>query len=285
MPDITTAFVKQFHSSIEHLVQQKGSRLRNAVRVETGIVGEEAFFDQLGATAAVKRTTRHADTPLIQSDHQRRRVSLIDFEWADLIDKQDKLKTLIDPASNFAESAASALGRSMDEELITAANGTAQTGKTGSTATTLPAAQKIAAGGTGLTIAKLVQAKKILDAAEAEETDRVIVVSAEQLEDLLNNTTVTSADFNTVKALVMGQIDTFVGFKFIRSQRLNVDGASARLVLVWQKLGMLLAVTQDIATIINQRADKGNAWQVYLNMGIGATRMQETKVVEIACVE
>ena len=92
---ITTAFVKQFGSNVEQLVQQKGSRIRPAVRIESGITGEEAYFDQLGATAAVQKTSRNADTPLIKSDHQRRRISMFDYEWADLIDKEDRLKVFI----------------------------------------------------------------------------------------------------------------------------------------------------------------------------------------------
>ena len=59
---ITTAMVEQYAGNVAHLAQQKGSRLRNAVRVET-VVGKSAFFEQIGATAARKRTSRHSDTP------------------------------------------------------------------------------------------------------------------------------------------------------------------------------------------------------------------------------
>ena len=106
MGDITTAFVKQFGTNLEALVQQKGSRLRNAVRIETGITGEEAYFDQLASTAAQKKTTRNSDTPLVKSDHKRRRVAMYDYEWADLIDKEDQLKMLIDPKSMYTQNAA-----------------------------------------------------------------------------------------------------------------------------------------------------------------------------------
>ena len=91
MGDISTAFVKQFGSNLDFLVQQKGSLLRNAVRLET-VTGEEAYFDQLASTAAIKKTVRNSDTPLIKSDHRRRRVSMYDYEWADLIDKKGKKK-------------------------------------------------------------------------------------------------------------------------------------------------------------------------------------------------
>ena len=104
MAAITEAMVKQFGSNVEFLVQQKGSRLRGAVRVETGIVGEDVFFEQLAETAAVKKTTRNADTPLVKSDHRRRRVSMFDLEWADLVDKQDKLKLRASKQSKLSRS-------------------------------------------------------------------------------------------------------------------------------------------------------------------------------------
>ena len=80
---ITTAFVEQYKGNVEHLVQQKGSRLRAAVSSET-VVGKNAFFEQIGSTAAQKRTTRHSDTPRMDTPHSRRRVSLVDYDWSDL---------------------------------------------------------------------------------------------------------------------------------------------------------------------------------------------------------
>ena len=286
MATIPTWMVKQFGANVEFLVQQKASRLRDAVRLEAGVTGEEAFFDQLASTAAVKKTTRNSDTPLVKSDHRRRRVSLFDFEWADLIDKEDKLKMIIDPENSLAVNAAWALGRSIDDELITGFNATAFTGKTGSTSQALPASQQIVVGGTGLTIDKLREAKEILDLSDVDPDEpRFIVVTPRQIRDLLETTEVTSSDFNTIRALVMGQLDTFLGFKFIMSNRLPLDGSNDRLVFAWAMTGMLLAMASDITSRIDVRADKSFANQVYLAMSIGATRMQEDKVVEIACNE
>ena len=106
---------------------------------------------------------------------------------------------LIDPTSSYARAAAAAMGRAMDDTIITALGGTAKTGKAGATSTALPAASKIAHGSAGLTVAKLVTAKKKLDEGSVDPSiPRYIVVSPEQIEDLLNTTGVTSADFNTV---------------------------------------------------------------------------------------
>ena len=212
-------------------------------------------------------------------------VTLTDYEYADLIDDQDKLRMLISPESTYARAAAAAIGRSMDDVIIAAMGGTALTGTTGSTSTTLPSAQKIAHGSAGLTIAKLVTAKKKLDEKSVDPSiPRYIVVSPEQIEDLLNSTTVTSADFNTVKALVQGDIDTFVGFKFITSNRLTDDGTS-RLCYAWAQDGMKLAIGKEPNAKIDERSDKSYATQVYYCSSFGSTRMEEEKVVEIACNE
>ena len=282
---ITTAFVNQFSSNVSMLSQQMGSLLRPAVDVES-VVGEKAFFDQVGEAAAVARTSRHSDTPLVTTPHSRRQVSLTTFEWADLVDDADKVRMLIDPTSSYARAAAAGIGRAMDDTIIDALGGDSKTGKDGSTTTSFPSSQKIAVGGAGLTIAKLVSAKKLLDANSVDPSiKRFIVVSPEQIEDLLNSTTVTSSDFNTVKALVQGDINTFVGFEFIVSNRLKVDGSSDRLCYAFAQDGMKLAIGKDVMARIEERADKSFSTQIYYCATFGSTRMEENKVVEIACSE
>ena len=158
--NITTAFVQQYSANIQMLSQQMGSLLRDKVRLES-VVGKNAFFDQVGSVTAVEKTSRHSDTPQIDTPHARRRVSLADYEFADLIDQQDKVRLLIDPTSSYAQAAAMAMGRAMDDVVISAALGTAFTGETGSTSTAN--ANQIVHGSTGLTIAKLRSAKETLD--------------------------------------------------------------------------------------------------------------------------
>ena len=114
---ITTAFVNQFSSNVALLSQQRGSILRAAVSEES-VTGEKAFFDQVGASSAVKRTSRHGDTPLVETPHSRRQVTLDTYEWGDLIDDSDKVRMLIDPTSTYAQAAASAIGRSMDDDEV-----------------------------------------------------------------------------------------------------------------------------------------------------------------------
>ncbi len=283
---IPTSFADEFKSGIDLLLQQKGSKIRPFVRVETQNT-EEAFYDRIGATAAVKRTTRHGDTPLIETPHDRRSVRMEDFEWADLIDDQDKIRTLNDPTNAYSMNAAMALGRSIDDVLVEAAFGTARTGRTGGGTATFSESTTIAAGATGLTLVKLLSAKETLDEAENDEGDpRYIVHTAAQMTDLLNTTEIKSSDFNTVKALAAGDVDTFLGFKFVRvnSARLPVTGTE-REVLCYARSGLLLAIGQDSTGRISERDDKSYSTQVYYSMTIGAVRMQGGQIIKILCDE
>ena len=281
---ITTAFSQQFSTNVQLLSQQRGSILRGGVSEES-VTGEKAFFDQVGAAAAVKRTSRHGDTPVVETPHSRRMVTMDSYEWADLIDDADKVRMLIDPTSTYAQAAAAAIGRAMDDAIITAATGTAKTGKSGSTSTSMLSANQIANGSADLTVAKLIQAKKILDNGSVDPSiPRHIAVGPDQIEALLNTTSVTSSDFNTVKALVQGEINTFMGFQFHMSTRLAKSG-NIRTCFAWAEDGIKLAVGKDVMSRIDERSDKSYSTQVYYCATFGATRMEEAKVVQIDCDE
>jgi hypothetical protein len=282
---ITTAFVEQYSANVQLLSQQTGSLLRDKVRVES-VVGKNAFFDQIGSVTATVRSSRHSDTPQADTPHSRRRVTLADYEFADLIDDLDKVRMLADPTSSYAQAAAYAMGRAMDDAIIAAATGTAYTGVAGGTSTALPAGNIITEASTGgLTIAKLRQAKKILDLNDVDPSiARFIIVGPKQIDDLLGTTEVTSSDFNTVKALAMGDVNSFLGFNFIVSNRLAI-ASSKRSLIAFAQDGLLLGVGKDVTARIDERADKGYATQVYYSAAFGATRMDESKVVKIEAHE
>lgn len=283
--EVTTAMVQQYNDNIRLLQQQKPSRFRPCVREES-VQGEYGFFDAISATAAQKRVGRHADTPLISTPHARRRVAQFPYDWADLIDQFDKPTLITDPTSMYAINAVAALNRSIDDEIITAFMATAYGGRDGSSSYTFDASYySIAHASSGLTLAKILSAKEILDAAENDEgEERFFAVNAKQLGVLLNLTEIKSADYNTVKALVKGEIDTFCGFKFIRSERLPTV-SSVRSCFAWCKNSMLLGIGTDIVTRVSERADKNYATQVYAGMSIGAVRMDEKGVVEVEAYE
>lgn len=285
---VSTAFVQQYTTNVQLLLQQRGSKLAGTVSVGSYTGKAAKAVEQIGAVAAQKKVSRHADTPLINTPHDARWVYPSDYEAADLIDDEDKLRMLIDPTSAYATNHAYAMGRAKDDEIIAAFFGTAQTGENGSTATSFDTAnQQIAASAAGLTIAKLREAKKILMANEVD-TDfdpLTIAVTAKQLDDLLGTTEITSADYNSVKALVQGKVNTFMGFTFVHCERLGVDGSSNRRVPAYAKSGMHLGMWNEINSSIDKRSDKSNAMQVLTKGTFGATRVEEGKVVEILCSE
>jgi len=291
---VDTALVQAYRANIEIKFQQMGSRFRQAVRVESQ-KAEFEFYDRIGPVDAIEVTNRHSDTPLVSTPHDRRRVGLRDFDWADLIDNKDKLRMLADPTSSYVTNAVMAMGRAMDDVIVQAAFGTAYAGKTGGTSVTLPAASEIAvnyveagtAANSNLTIGKLRRARYLLDKAEATtegQYDLYIACDPSQIQSLLRTTEVTNSDYNTVKALVAGEIDTFMGFKFIKSNRLTV-ASSIREAIAWERQGLLLAVGEEIKVDVGPRRDKRNSVQVYVCGSYNSTRMWEEKVMRVKCDE
>lgn len=302
---IDTAFVKQFNSTVNVLLQQKGSRLRSAV-TEESMHGEEQFFEQVGPVAAQEVTTRHGDSPLISTPHDRRRITLRFFDWGDMIDNFDKVRMLIDPTSPYTQNAVNALGRAIDDVLMGAGTsgessityptdggvngvfyGTAATGKSAGTSVSFPSGQKVLVnfGGTnvGITVPKLIESRRLLAKGnvDLDMEDLYVAISSRGLADLLNTTQVTSSDFNGVRALVGGDVDSYLGYSFKRTERLPQDGTSW-LYPVWAKSGIKLGVAKEIQTEVAQRPDKRFSWYVYACMGVGGVRMEEAKVVQIA---
>lgn len=291
---IDTALVQSYKSNIEVQFQQQGSRLRDTVLVSSQNA-EYDFYDRIGPTDAVKLTTRHADTPLVETTHDRRRIAMDDFVWADLIDKPDRIRMLADPTSPYTINAVYAMGREVDKTIIAAAEGTAYTGKTGATSVTFPAGSEIAVDyvetgsdtDSNLTIGKLRRARFLFDEDEAVMDGEPLyaVVAASQIQALLRTTEVTSADYATVKALVAGEVDSFMGFKFIRTQLLTTSTGNIRNCLFYPRSGLQLALGEDVVIDVGPRRDKNNSIQVFVKLSHGASRMWEEKVLRCKCDE
>lgn len=291
---ISKALVKQFHDNFMILAQQRNSRLGKAVRNEP-INAEDGFYDQIGGSDGFDITTRHADTRYADTPHDRRKITPVPWQWADLIDKSDKVRMLGDPQNEYLQMGIAAMNRRKDDHIIAAFFGSAWTGKTGTTEITFPGdnAVPVDLGGSaeGLTINKLIRAKKLfidndIDMDEEDEGYEFhICISGAQFEDLMKTTPIQSADYNTVKALVNGEINTFLGFKFHRSNRLPVDGSGYRRIPVWEKNGIMLATAEEKTTKISELPEKNYSTQVYCRADMGATRMEEARVMEIKCSE
>lgn len=288
---ITEAFVNMYSANFYTLGQQMVSRFESAVDVVSGIVGQSKSVERVGAAEAYDITARHADTKYVEVPHSRRWIDLADKGWAELVDELDEIKMLADPKSKYPRLAVAALNRAKDSVIYAAGRGTARTG-TGTAV--LPAGQKIAEGGTGLTLAKLLSTKEIMDASEvdADQMDasgqgapeRFLTCSAKGITNLLGTTEIKSVDYNSVKALAEGKVDTFLGFKFIRSERLFKSGTT-RFSLAWSKNCIQLGVGKDIVTSLDRMPTKNQSVQVYARMSIGAVRVEDEGVVEIGVFE
>lgn len=280
-----TIYAKQYGTMVSMLAQQKGSRLRNTVTVKSGVVGEETYMDQISAFEASVRGARLEKTNPTLAAYARRRIALEDIFIAKAIDKMDDVRTLADPTSAIVKSGYAGIGRKIDDYIIAAARGTAYTGKAGGTSTVLPSAQKVAVGSTNMTLTKWLSALEILNSNDVDpDEEKFLIIGSSQLTSLLNTTEIKSADFNSIKALVNGQLDQFLGCKVIRSERLY-KSSTTRYCLLYCKSGIGLAIGKDVTSNIDVLPTDHYAKQLYFSMSVGASRLEESKVVEIACSE
>lgn len=285
------AHVQGFRNGFYSLSQQRQSRFEKYVRTDGDIRGKWVWFQRLGAIEMVERTSRHQDTNIIENPHSRRGCALKDYEAGALLDPQDLHRMIDDPMNNYVQNAVWASKRNIDSVILRAVNGTAVSADEddAQTSNALPSAQKVAAGGTGMTLTKLRQARKILHLSEAmtpeDEMLLPCAVSPEEMDDLLGITEFKSIDYSDNKAVMMGRVARGMGFEFIETNRLQTDSAGARLCLAWKPsaIGMRMPDGSEGKQSIDKRSDKGNSLQALNQQSLGAVRIEDEGVVEIAC--
>jgi len=285
MGNPTTAFVKQFQATITLLAQQMDSRLKAGCLVDNDWTGEEKYYDQYGEDSFEEISSRLADTPIQETDHRRRRVTPSYFVSNTLEDPFEALAMLADPKSTYMQAKMAGANRKIDAIIIAAQNGTAYSGKAGATENTLGSANKVLVQGAGMTQDKLLEGLELLNGEEIPANDRFVAHSAKQLTNLLKTTEITSSDYAVVKALVQGDVDSWLGCKFVHSEQLATDTSSNRLCPMWQKNGMQLAIQKNPEGRVDPRPDKNYAWQVYMKLVLGCVRLAEEYMVQIACDE
>lgn len=301
---IDNAFVNQFADDFHMVGQQKKSRMEVYTTKRGNITGESFSIDILGQAVGSEIMSRHGDTPFNDTAISRRFADMRDFDHAELIDKLDEVKLLIQPKNRYVQNAMAVMNRFKDKAIIDALIGNVRT-KTGTSA--LPSAQIIVNGSAGLTLAKLREAKVLLDEAEMDDSDffqsmgiqqasgtefgnanaaYTLVVSAKKLDELLASTEVKSADYNTVKALAEGAINTFMNFRFVRVPTAQLPlTAGIRQCIAFAPRAIHFGVGVEPRARLQERADKRNAWQIYADMSVGAARAEDTGVVRIDCTE
>jgi hypothetical protein len=294
MTEIPAHFPTEFATNWEMLAQQKLSRLKDMVSLHR-VNGKETSFNQMDAIEMSRVTTRAGETRISDINLAKRWLRPLPYDLATLFDEWDGefLGQIVLPSSDTVQAHGAAYARACDDVLIAAATGSAYTGDAGTTPTALPATQQVAvnyvetgSGNSGLTIAKLRAAAYIFDSADLDPDEpRFIAVSAKQIQDLLKTTEVTNNDYNSVQALVQGKVDSFMGFKFVRTQRLAIDsGTSVRTCFAWVKSGLKFT-DAGRSTKMDVIPTRSHALQIRTVASLGATRTEEKKVVEIACDE
>lgn len=293
---VATHFVQAYANNVQLLLQQKGGKLLDKVS-QGRYTGKGAkAVEQIGKVKPVKNLARHSDTPLISTPSDARWVYPNDYEWADLIDDQDKLRMLIDPQSSYVMNGVQSMRRAQDDEILQAFYAASATGENGTTSTSFPAGQIVGVnvGGTSsnLNVAKLRAAKKLLLAAgvDLEAEQAYVGITAADHDGLLNEVQVASLDFNSKPVLVDGMVTRFMGFNFVPIELADsasydaysvMTSGSNRLLPCWVASGMHLGVWQDVQTQVTVRPDKRYSTQVYAKTTIGATRTEELRVVQI----
>ena len=293
MPDnITIASVQQYRSNVELLLQQTDSRLAGAVTVGSYVGKAASAVEQFGSATAVQRTSRHADTPLLDLSQDKRWVFPTDYEWASLIDKQDQLRAIVELTSPYAMAGAAAMNRVKDDIILAAIFGTNYVGENGTTTESFGTLGSgtydvgVNTGGTAsaLNVAKLQAGIRILMTANKGELNEPVygAISSYEHDALLKEMQVVNKDYGNSAVLVDGKVKRFMGVDFIITERLTITSGN-RLVPLWLKSGMHLGMWDEVRAEIGPRADKGYATQVYLAMTLGATRTQLGKQVRIQC--
>ena len=292
--NIPTHYVQQYSSNVALKLQQMGSRLRGAVSVNTYVGKQASPVDQFGAVTAQRVVGRFNPMGRVDATTDRRWVFPVDYDLPQLLDSFDKLRLLTDPESVYVQNAVNALGRAMDEEILTGIFGTNKTGESGATSTTFPTTQAVgvnqgAASATNLTVAKLKEAKRMLMAKNVDlNTERIYAaLNATNHDSLLDEIQVISSDFNGGEAVLKeGRLMRFLGIDFIHTELLTTatddQAGTSTQVPVWAKSGVHLGIWGDINTSISTRNDlQGEPFQAYVKGTFGATRIEEEKVVKI----
>jgi hypothetical protein len=289
---IDTSRKNEFSKNAYHLAQQKKSKLLQTVQVED-LSGEFGFYDQIGAVDPIERVSRHADTPMTEVPHARRRAAMRDWEMADIIDTQD-IARAFDPTSRYTEAFGAGMARMMDRVILEAMFADALTGKSGATTVPFPAGQQIAVdfvetgstANSSLTPAKVRRARElILDQTDEDDDDLFIACTQRELTQMMRTVEVGSNDYNEIKPLVEGDVSKWCGFNFIRlpTARFQLDGSGHRRIPAYSKSGLLFVRPGGLETNCEKDPTKGYNWRLHTKATFGAVRMEEVRVVEIKC--
>ena len=242
----TTASVN-FRTEFEALVKQvyqMGSRLDGTTRVRENANAKTVRFPKLGKGIATPRIPQ-AEVTLMNLEHSYVDVTLTDWDASELAAIEDLDKLAFDERTEIMKAVLMAIGRRRDQFIIDAMALSANTTQVG---------EDVGATDSSLNIDKILRAKRLMDDAGVPENDRYMAVTARAIEAGLALTQIGSADYNSVRALAMGQLNTFAGFKFIMIESRSGEGGlplvaaepNKRNCFAWHKDAVGLALTGGI---------------------------------------
>jgi hypothetical protein len=249
-------FVIDFDDRYKLAYQGKG-KLRNSVTVRGNVVGKTAEFNKYGQ-GIMTEFNRGNDVVAVNADQSKVTATIVDYVYSEYVFITDVNKMIADEKQAIAESAGMATGRREDQLIIDAITTAIAVG-------TFPSAQKInyntGANQAKMSVTALRAVMKIMDDNEVEENDRYALLAPQQIADLLAVTEVTSSDYNVVKTLVSGQVNSFLGFTFFKMGTRTEGGVPVPFTsnynaYFWQKRSIGLAIGQDKMTEINYVPEK-----------------------------
>ena len=287
---LTTFYEKQFEKNWELLDQQMDSRLKGTVQTDS-FIGKRKQYNQLATRTMKEVTTRKDDTPDGDSEGSKYWIFRRKFEDVIVYDEDDQLNLgeISLPDSDEVAQMSASSNRVADQVIISAFDGTRYIGENGTTTSNFDTNMSIAVNyvpsgspaNSGITVAKILQAKKLLDENEVPQGDRYFAVSAQQLQDMLLRTEITSADYVAVKGLVDGSVDRFAGFKFVHTELLSLNaGTDVRTCFAWHKSGIKFAEIGR-SVHIDMLPSRRHAKQIRYVYRCGAVRTQDTRIVRI----
>jgi len=294
---ILNSYIESYQDNLQLLSQQRQSKFRNAVMVQSAKGEGAAPVDQVAAAEAVDINTRNQAKPLVPTTHDRRWVYPISKGWGDICDEIDKLKINIELTGAYTQTGMAAINREHDDEIIRAFAATANTGRSGGTSTSFPAGNIIAVdegagSATGLNVDKLLAARELIMNNDVDLDDPnnqlYCAIAPGQERDLLEQVKVTNTDYQD-NAILSGNgtgLKRWFGINFIISTRLTTDGSGYRENPFWCKSGMNLSIWTDVTADITKRDDlHRNPYHVEVYSTFGATRIEEDKVMQILSSE
>lgn len=281
--DLIQVQVDLFISEVKHKYQEMGGQLRNTVRMKSAKGGQVVKFPLMGRGSAQRRTNYQTPLPIMNVSHEHKTATMEDWTASELTDIFLNNKVAFDERQELAETVANALRRREDQFIIDAlvAAGLSKTVPT-----------NISGGADDLTLDALREGKRLMDKDGVPEGERFWLTHVNNLHHLLDDPEVTSADFNTVRALVSGDLDSYYGFKFIKigdrpeeddganQGGLPIDGANVRKNYAYHKMAVGLGINMEPKIEVHYESMFG-AHRITGFLSGGAVVVDELGAVEI----